>query len=140
VITRDRTRAADVWYLDDNNSRWFLVETNYDHWLPSQKGDDRRFQANTAMNRTGQANLNNNTLMDVLSTKDVLNGNTVVTSIMSAANPSMYCSWVRFDSKGLKKSGYVDVMDTTLKFRQLASPSGKNGRGVSFLLGSRGQK
>jgi N-acylethanolamine-hydrolysing acid amidase len=120
VITRDRTKADDIWHLDADNSRWFLVETNYDHWLQSPKGDDRRFQANTAMKQAGQAKLNYNTLMEIMSTTHVLNGNTVLTSIMSAANLSMYCSWVRFDSKGLNKSGYLDVLDTTLKFRQSA--------------------
>lgn len=33
VVTRNRDKAADVWRLDAP-SRWFLVETNYDHWKP----------------------------------------------------------------------------------------------------------
>ncbi|XP_064644693.1 N-acylethanolamine-hydrolyzing acid amidase-like [Lineus longissimus] len=118
VITRDRTRAADVWNLDADNSRWFLVETNYDHWLPTPQHDDRRFQANKVMKGIGQAKINNDTMMEALSTLDVLNGNTVVTSIMSAADPSMYRSWVRYDSTGLKKSGYRH--DTALKFQPLS--------------------
>nr|XP_006821136.1 PREDICTED: N-acylethanolamine-hydrolyzing acid amidase-like [Saccoglossus kowalevskii] len=42
VITRDRLTAKDVWRLDSKNKRWFLVETNYDHWLPPPSSDDRR--------------------------------------------------------------------------------------------------
>ena len=32
VITRDRASAKDLWRLDPDNGRWYLVETNYDHW------------------------------------------------------------------------------------------------------------
>lgn len=34
VISRNRQNATDVWKLDPP-SRWFEVETNYDHWKPA---------------------------------------------------------------------------------------------------------
>ncbi|EFB28512.1 hypothetical protein PANDA_007807, partial [Ailuropoda melanoleuca] len=42
VITRNRNGAADIWPLDPLNGAWFRVETNYDHWKPVPKKDDRR--------------------------------------------------------------------------------------------------
>ena len=34
VITRNMTAADDVWCLDAANGRWYVLETNYDHWKP----------------------------------------------------------------------------------------------------------
>jgi N-acylethanolamine-hydrolysing acid amidase len=34
VITRNMTGADDVWCLDAPNGRWYVLETNYDHWKP----------------------------------------------------------------------------------------------------------
>ncbi|XP_021116709.1 N-acylethanolamine-hydrolyzing acid amidase isoform X2 [Heterocephalus glaber] len=57
VITRNRGGPADIWPLDPLNGAWFRVETNYDHWKPVPKTDDRRTPAIKALNATGQANL-----------------------------------------------------------------------------------
>lgn len=40
VITRDRNSAADVWRLQAP-ATWFLVQTNYDHWLPVRWRTDK---------------------------------------------------------------------------------------------------
>lgn len=42
VVTRDRSGPADTWLLDAAAGRWYLVETNYDHWKPVPPTDDRR--------------------------------------------------------------------------------------------------
>ena len=34
VITRNMSAADDVWCLDAANGRWYVLETNYDHWKP----------------------------------------------------------------------------------------------------------
>jgi hypothetical protein len=34
VITRNMTGADDVWCIDVPNGRWYVLETNYDHWKP----------------------------------------------------------------------------------------------------------
>uniref|UniRef100_A0A8C5UTT5 N-acylethanolamine acid amidase n=1 Tax=Microcebus murinus TaxID=30608 RepID=A0A8C5UTT5_MICMU len=57
VITRKRGGPADIWPLDPLNGAWFRVETNYDHWKPAPKSDDRRTPAIKALNAIGQANL-----------------------------------------------------------------------------------
>ena len=95
VITRDRIAALDLWRLDAEHGRWFLVETNYDHWLPPPSDDNRRDPAIKAMNMTTRAGLSPTTLFKVMSTPPVLNSGTTYTVIMSAAKPDLYNSWVR---------------------------------------------
>ena len=34
VITRNMTAADDVWCIDAPSGRWYVLETNYDHWKP----------------------------------------------------------------------------------------------------------
>ncbi|XP_077987046.1 N-acylethanolamine-hydrolyzing acid amidase-like [Glandiceps talaboti] len=97
VITRDRVKARDVWHLDPNNARWYLVETNYDHWLPPPKDDNRRDPANKFMNAVGQDKVNGKAIYDVLSTPPVYRSATVYTAVMSAADPSTYGCWARYD-------------------------------------------
>ncbi|KAM4807792.1 N-acylethanolamine-hydrolyzing acid amidase [Rhinophrynus dorsalis] len=97
VITRNRDGPADIWPLDPLRGAWFHVETNYDHWLPPPPSDDRRTPAIKALNATGQANLNADTLYKVLSVKPVLNRITVYTTIMSAAYPETYATRIRYD-------------------------------------------
>ena len=96
VITHNRSNAIDVWRLDDTNGRWFILETNYDHWMPPPDRDNRRDPANYIMNTTGLADINNDTMYTVLSTPPVLNDRTIYTVIMSAADPDLYNGWIRF--------------------------------------------
>ena len=46
VISRGRAKADDVWYLGKNatssHDGWYRLQTNYDHWNPTPKADDRR--------------------------------------------------------------------------------------------------
>ena len=98
VITRNRVAALDIWRLDAFDGRWFLVETNYDHWLPPPASDDRRNPAIKAMNETGRAHITGTTLFSVLSTPPVLNDRTIYTTIMSAGNPELLTTWVRHPS------------------------------------------
>lgn len=95
VITRDRLAALDIWRLNAIDGRWFLVETNYDHWDPPPSSDDRRDPAIRGMNATGRANLSRGSLFNILSTPPVLNSGTSYTVIMSAAIPELYSVWIR---------------------------------------------
>uniref|UniRef100_A0A674H5I6 N-acylethanolamine acid amidase n=1 Tax=Taeniopygia guttata TaxID=59729 RepID=A0A674H5I6_TAEGU len=95
VITRNRRGPADLWPLDPLGGAWFRVETNYDHWTTPPPFDDRRTVAIKALNATGQHNINFDTLFKVLSVKPVLNNNTVYTTVMSAALPDRYQTWMR---------------------------------------------
>ena len=95
VITRDRLAAVDIWKLSPNSGQWYVLETNYDHWLPAPAIDDRRDPGMRAMNETGRTDISGDTLFKVLSTPPVLNLKTVYTNIMSAATPYMYRAIVR---------------------------------------------
>ncbi|XP_012579731.1 PREDICTED: N-acylethanolamine-hydrolyzing acid amidase isoform X2 [Condylura cristata] len=95
VITRNRGGPADIWPLDPLNGAWFRVETNYDHWEPPPREDDRRTPAIKALNATGQANLSLKALFQVLSVVPVCNNNTIYTTVMSAANPDKYMTRIR---------------------------------------------
>ncbi|CAB4015127.1 Hypothetical predicted protein, partial [Paramuricea clavata] len=95
VVTRARIETLDVWKLNVSDGRWFLVETNYDHWKPPPSSDDRRHPAIKAMNQMGQKNVGVKGLFQVMSTKPVLNNSTVFTSIMSAKFPSIFTTWRR---------------------------------------------
>ncbi|XP_020041758.2 N-acylethanolamine-hydrolyzing acid amidase [Castor canadensis] len=95
VITRNRGGPADIWPLDPLNGAWFRVETNYDHWKPAPKRDDRRTPAIKALNATGQANLSLDTLFQVLSVVPVYNNYTIYTTVMSAASPDKYMTRIR---------------------------------------------
>ena len=95
VITRDRVAALDMWRLNAERGRWYLVETNYDHWVPPPSDDDRRDPAIRAMNETTRAGLNPTSLFNVMSTPPVLNSGTTYTVIMSAAVPGLYNTWIR---------------------------------------------
>uniref|UniRef100_A0A8C5LRA9 N-acylethanolamine-hydrolyzing acid amidase n=1 Tax=Leptobrachium leishanense TaxID=445787 RepID=A0A8C5LRA9_9ANUR len=95
VITRNRDGPDDIWPLDPLNGEWFHVETNYDHWTNPPPTDDRRTPAIKAMNATGQANINLDTLYKVLSVTPVLNKQTIYTTVMSAASPEKYTTRIR---------------------------------------------
>uniref|UniRef100_A0A2K5E615 N-acylethanolamine-hydrolyzing acid amidase n=1 Tax=Aotus nancymaae TaxID=37293 RepID=A0A2K5E615_AOTNA len=97
VITRNRDGPADIWPLDPLNGGWFRVETNYDHWQPAPKQDDRRTPAIKALNATGQANLNLETLFQVTCVCPAYPGYflTVYTTVMSASNPEKYTTRIR---------------------------------------------
>ncbi|KXJ28721.1 N-acylethanolamine-hydrolyzing acid amidase [Exaiptasia diaphana] len=94
VITRDKLKAVNVWKLDAPQ-RWFLVETNYDHWTTPPTSDDRRDPAIHALNKTGQANVDLIALYKVLSISPVLNNSTVYTTVMQAKDGSAFNTWVR---------------------------------------------
>ncbi len=93
VITRDRIAALDLWKID--SEKWYLVETNYDHWEAPPSDDNRRDPAIAAMNNMTQARVGVPGLFGVLSTQPVVNDETTYTVVMSAAHPELYTTWVR---------------------------------------------
>ncbi|XP_069832837.1 N-acylethanolamine-hydrolyzing acid amidase-like [Dendropsophus ebraccatus] len=95
AITRDRQYPAYFEHLNSSDGTWFLVQTNHDTWLGSPRNDPRWHIATQALNATGQENINKDTLYKVLSTNKVLNRGTIHTSMMNAASPQDYISWIR---------------------------------------------
>lgn len=88
VLTRNQTHLIDAWRLDSRSSgieKWYLLETNYDHWTPPPPNDDRRDPGMKAMNQTTQESINQNTLLrNVLAIYPVCNKETVYSATMSA--------------------------------------------------------
>jgi len=94
VISRNRMNASDVWRLQ-SPKRWYLVETNYDHWEQPPWFDDRVKPAEDAMNAMGQAGLTLEGMYEVLSVKPVFNLQTTYT-ILSCPAEGSYQSFVRY--------------------------------------------
>ncbi|KAL4233594.1 hypothetical protein ACF0H5_008275 [Mactra antiquata] len=95
VISKGRFAPDDTWMLSAKDGRWFLVETNYDHWLPPPPSDNRRDPAISAMKSLGQKNITVENLFNVMSTPKVLNSRTTYTVIMSAVKPLVMKCWIR---------------------------------------------
>jgi N-acylethanolamine-hydrolysing acid amidase len=81
IVTRERETTADTWMIDAAAGRWFLVETNDDHWKPPQ--DIRRDAANAHMNATAPAALTQEFMFGVQSAFPNLNAMTTYTTVMS---------------------------------------------------------
>jgi len=96
IITRNREDAADIWELNPP-TRWFEVETNYDHWDDAPWYDNRIDPANDAMNAIGQKNINLEKMFGVLSIKPVLNLMTTYT-ILTCAADGTYEAYARYCS------------------------------------------
>lgn len=83
IITRDRdSDKADVLELSDTVDKWFLLQTNYDHWTAPPFYDDRRGPGTNCMRNMTRQNLSFNGLYNVLSTQPVLNLLTVYSALM----------------------------------------------------------
>ncbi|KAM4707613.1 acid ceramidase [Discoglossus pictus] len=94
VITRSRLSLLDIWELDINHGRWYVLETNYDHWKAPLFLDNRRDPGMKCMNKTTTEKLSFATIYDVLSTKPVLNKLTTYTTLMSVTD-SKYEAYLR---------------------------------------------
>jgi acid ceramidase len=94
VISRNRLNATDVWRLN-SPTRWYEVETNYDHWENPPWFDNRVVPANNAMNAMGQQSLSLDGMFKVLSVKPVFNLQTTYT-ILSCPADGTYKSFTRY--------------------------------------------
>ncbi|XP_023273206.1 acid ceramidase [Seriola lalandi dorsalis] len=85
IITRSRLLSIDMLEIDLKLGRWYVLETNYDHWEEPLFLDDRRTPGMKCMNQTTQKNISLKTMYDVLSTKPVLNKLTTYTTLMQVS-------------------------------------------------------
>lgn len=97
VITRDRDdyNVVNLGSSATGSGSWYLVQTNYDHWKEPPFFDDRRTPANRCMLEGGQKNASLGLMYNVLSTKPVLNKETIYTALMSAKEGDLH-SWLRY--------------------------------------------
>ena len=81
IVTRERAVTVDTWRLDRAEGRWFVVQTNDDHWSPPK--DIRRAAANRHMNATTPAALSVDFMWEVMSAYPTQNSGTTYTTVMS---------------------------------------------------------
>jgi len=85
VIARGRNKAVDVWRM--NETSWYRLETNYDHWNPVPKADDRRHPGMKNMDTMGQTGIGasgNGLYINVMTKWPTFNHHTDYTGIFSA--------------------------------------------------------
>jgi len=102
VVTHNADEALDTWRINGTDSSnpsytdWYVIETNYDHWKPVANGDDRRSVGNSLMHNLGSANVNSDTLFQIILEKDadeskgqrpLCNTGTAYSIIFCAAKP-----------------------------------------------------
>uniref|UniRef100_A0A3Q3E3R5 Acid ceramidase n=1 Tax=Labrus bergylta TaxID=56723 RepID=A0A3Q3E3R5_9LABR len=89
IITRSRVLSLDILEIDLKLGRWYVLETNYDHWKAPLFLDDRRTPAMKCMNKTTQTGISLKTMYDMLSTKPVLNKLTTYTTLMQVSKGNL---------------------------------------------------
>ena len=96
VLTRDHNKLLDTWRMNATSGGWYLVQTNYDHWLHMPPWDNRKKPAERALNEIGAAGVNTSDVLyrSVLSRDPVLNQLTVYSTTMSCGE-GKYDSYVR---------------------------------------------
>jgi len=103
IVTRERDSAVDTLSITDaqNPYKWFLVQTNYDHWEPAPPSDDRRDATAANMRALGPGRMDPRSLFSVMSIWPTQNSDTTYTTIMassfSARDPlsGVYFSYTR---------------------------------------------
>lgn len=84
VITRSREGDVDTWPMT-NASKWYILETNYDHWQSPMILDDRRTPAHKCMDEMTQKNTGFAGIFNVLSSQPVFNKLTTYSALMKVS-------------------------------------------------------
>lgn len=104
VLTRDHNKVLDTWRMNVTSGEWYLVQTNYDHWLPMPAWDNRKKPAEKALDEVGEHAVTDEVIYDsVLSRDPVLNQLTVYST-------TMFCGQGKYAS-------FVRICDTCSPFR-----------------------
>ncbi|CAG9314588.1 unnamed protein product [Blepharisma stoltei] len=80
VITRNRHDVDDIWNFTKN--KWYLVQTNYDRWQNPPKEDDRLHPAQELLNIVGKNSIDEDYLLQILSTQPIKNEFTIHSTIL----------------------------------------------------------
>jgi len=101
VISRGREKAEDVWRLDAANASdpagWYRLQTNYDHWNPVPKADDRRHPGYAMMDSLGRGGTDLGRLKALLMSPPVFNLHTDYSALIEPAT-GLYNSTVWLDA------------------------------------------
>lgn len=95
IITRDDTKALHTARFDENDE-WFLVQTNYDRWLPDDVSDPRRTSGEHTMRGFGQVQgATFLSLFAATSQPPVYNTQTAFTALMDPESGELH-AYVRY--------------------------------------------
>jgi hypothetical protein len=83
IITRNRRYVSDLRTIDEDN--WFIIQSNYDHWLPQPKDDDRYTPIIKRFEDLGQENIDEDILFQLMTLPPTFRTTTLLTVV---ANPS----------------------------------------------------
>jgi hypothetical protein len=84
VLARQwNTTVEGPWCIPSGPQPWYVFETNYDHWEPAPKGDDRRATATEALASVGQSGMGANGMYTVMTTAEGTNGTRGVLNSMT---------------------------------------------------------
>ncbi|CAF1133948.1 unnamed protein product [Rotaria magnacalcarata] len=92
IITRSRIGSDDIKVLGKDNL-WFIAQTNYDNWKKQPIFDDRLTPCIECMKTKGKNQVAFDSLFDVLSSRPMLNKETVYTSLMQPATGRFEGYW-----------------------------------------------
>ena len=87
VVTRGREAEIAVRFIDTKKGDWYVVETNYDWWRPT---DGRRAAAVKNLEDIGRNKMTAKGLYQVLSLSPVCNNSTTFTAIFSAKESDVF--------------------------------------------------
>lgn len=101
ILTRNASGTdTDILRLKDGHPTdkpWYLIQTNYEHWKPAPKGDDRRDNGIKSMEAVGPSKVSLDTLWGVMSdegkgsgTRGVYNQATVSTQMVIPATSEFH--------------------------------------------------
>lgn len=88
LVTRDRLKTVDVLTLNVKKDRWFIVQSNFDHWDPDE--DNRRTTAEIFLKEIKHENLDEDTMWAVLKQTPTRHKLTISRTVMSAHTPAMF--------------------------------------------------
>ncbi len=88
IITRGGPDSYNLWTIANNlhNTNYYVIETNYDHWVKPPFFDNRLTPAMDCLSEVGQDGISFGSLFNVLSGEPNLNLLTTYTTIMCPAS------------------------------------------------------
>lgn len=65
---------------------WYRLQTNYDHWKPVPKADDRRAPGIAHMDQLGEDNVDHGSMFKIMTEAPTYNHHTDYTAVMEPAS------------------------------------------------------
>ncbi|XP_073457197.1 N-acylethanolamine-hydrolyzing acid amidase-like [Aquarana catesbeiana] len=93
IMVRDKATCVQSYYFEPY--KWFLLQTDCDKNKNECQHDAGRVAIVNAMNHYKKKNINVDNLFKVFASINGTGVNTAYTTIMCAASPGIYATWIR---------------------------------------------